>query len=568
MERGVLTIETGLQCNNHCAFCPQRALRGVAGPRAELDTAEVHRRLEKGRIEGYDEVAFTGGEPTIRPDIEDLIAAARRAGFARVSLSTNGRIFAYRERARRLIRAGLTGASVSLHGPDAATHDALCGTPGAFEQAVRGIANLVATAADEQKPLSLNTVTLVVPENAHLLRETLALAGRLGARLHIVQPFIVSRETLALADRYLMTLGDLVAAIERAVAGGLPHGGHVKPYNIPPCAVAHLGDAIEPQAYRLKTLREYETPEGRRRPRGSQFYRRPECDGCPYLCPGFREEHRPFEESVGLILDAVTQVRQAHPGGEVTLACLDLLDQGALARVLAGAARRGDLVRVLWGGYGRTSTRDLVALCREKGVAEVCLVAVAERVRPSDRRAVLPGNLVRIEEALSEFHSGRGPHPSLLVPIADLVDPDCEFGARRLLDLVAKASAAGARDLYFVAQDAPTPYDEPYPEDFLDCAMQEAVRLAHACAERGLRARLLRSLNGASGTLESRLAGLLTSVQWDSSLARHHFVMEDFGWVMWSRPSWLLWKASGEPVESGRNDEGVESPSEVPRWTK
>lgn len=560
MTRGVLTIETGLRCNNHCAFCPQRALRGVAGPRAELDTAEVLRRIEQGRRDGHDEVAFTGGEPAIRPDIEDLIAAARRAGFPRVSVSTNGRVFAYRVRARRLIEAGLTGASVSLHGPDAATHDGLCGTPGAFEQAVRGIVNLRSAASEMGRDLSLNTVTLIGPPNADRLRETLVLAGRLGATLHIVQPFIVSRETLAIAGRFLMSLPDLVAAIERAVRGGLPHGGRVKPYNIPPCVVAHLGDVIEPQTYRLRTVREYEDPDGRLRPSGRQFYRRPECEDCRYLCPGFRAEHRPAGEWVALILDSVAEVWKGRGGDGVTLACLDLLDRQGLAQVLAGTARRGaGRTRVLWGGYGRVRTEDLMDSCRDHDVAEVCLVAVAERVRPSDRRMVLPGNLDRLEEDLALFDPARPPVPSLLVPLTDVLDDDCAFGADRLFGLADRLVRAGGRDVFFVVADFPTPYDEPYDEAFGQRVLREGAALASALGERGLRVRLVRSLAVPAVTpqerprsLESLLSARLPSERWDDSLARHPFVMEDTGWVMWSRPSWLLGKTGGRgtPIQA------------------
>ena len=61
MSGGVLTIETGLACNNRCAFCPQVALRGC-GPGADaLTTAEVRDRVLAARREGFEEVAFTGG---------------------------------------------------------------------------------------------------------------------------------------------------------------------------------------------------------------------------------------------------------------------------------------------------------------------------------------------------------------------------------------------------------------------------------------------------------------------------------------------------------------------------
>jgi MoaA/NifB/PqqE/SkfB family radical SAM enzyme len=75
-------------------------------------------------------VSFTGGEPTLRPDLPRLIAHAKSLDL-RVNLITNGTRID-RDYARELADAGLDSAQVSLEGTHAATHDRLTGGTGSF----------------------------------------------------------------------------------------------------------------------------------------------------------------------------------------------------------------------------------------------------------------------------------------------------------------------------------------------------------------------------------------------------------------------------------------------------
>ena len=60
-------------------------------------------------------VSFTGGEPTLRKDLVELVAAAKRIGL-RTNLITNGTLIDA-NLAGRLREAGLASAQVSLEGP-------------------------------------------------------------------------------------------------------------------------------------------------------------------------------------------------------------------------------------------------------------------------------------------------------------------------------------------------------------------------------------------------------------------------------------------------------------------
>lgn len=125
-------------CNLRCGMCPHWREPGEKPLAIEafVDLVDDLAALGCRRIH------LSGGEPTLRPDLEVLVAHAARLGL-RVAMTTNAtRIDA--ARARALADAGLRQANVSLDAPDAATHDRIRGVPGAFERAVAGFRHLSA----------------------------------------------------------------------------------------------------------------------------------------------------------------------------------------------------------------------------------------------------------------------------------------------------------------------------------------------------------------------------------------------------------------------------------------
>ena len=160
------------RCNLNCAFCyvgcPRPAL---AEP--EMTAAEAKRVLEIIRGDAnVPSTSFTGGEPALRDDLDELVAAAVDTGL-RVNLITNGTLIDD-PRARDLSRAGLASAQVSLEGASSATHDGLTGVPGSFENTLRGARALAAAG------VSVHTNTTVSRGNADELADIVALAGDLG----------------------------------------------------------------------------------------------------------------------------------------------------------------------------------------------------------------------------------------------------------------------------------------------------------------------------------------------------------------------------------------------------
>ena len=140
------------RCNLQCVFCyaacgcrrEGEEGRGLLGRlrrsrRApEMSTAEAKRVISIIRHDAHvPSLSFTGGEPTLRGDLPELIRYARSIGL-RVNLITNGTTLTPRS-VERLVRSDLNSAQVSLEGPSPKIHDALTTVPGSFDRTVQGI---------------------------------------------------------------------------------------------------------------------------------------------------------------------------------------------------------------------------------------------------------------------------------------------------------------------------------------------------------------------------------------------------------------------------------------------
>jgi MoaA/NifB/PqqE/SkfB family radical SAM enzyme len=135
-----IDLKVGFACNNRCHFCVQGEKRLKWG---EKPADELRRVLEQGRPD-FDGVVFTGGEPTLRRDLPDLVGLARDLGYRTIQIQTNGRMFAHRSYAKLLVERGANEFSPALHGHVPALHDYLTSAPGSFAQTVAGIRNLKA----------------------------------------------------------------------------------------------------------------------------------------------------------------------------------------------------------------------------------------------------------------------------------------------------------------------------------------------------------------------------------------------------------------------------------------
>jgi radical SAM protein with 4Fe4S-binding SPASM domain len=150
------------RCNLKCAFC-YAGCNCTSREMHELDTGAMKKVLDCIKHDAkVPSVSFTGGEPTLRTDLVELIAYARQIGL-RVNLISNGtRIIP--EYAEELRHAGLNSVQISIEGPDAATHDNLTSVAGSFEKTIAGIGNMAETGIYTQTNTTLNAANVAVAE--------------------------------------------------------------------------------------------------------------------------------------------------------------------------------------------------------------------------------------------------------------------------------------------------------------------------------------------------------------------------------------------------------------------
>ncbi len=124
-----LRVSVTDRCNYHCTYCMPESLAGevVFQPRAQLLSFEEITRLVGVFAKlGVRKVRLTGGEPTARKGLVDLVAqVAAVPGIAQVAMTTNGHVLA--DLAQHLATAGLTAVNVSVDTLDPARFEAVTG---------------------------------------------------------------------------------------------------------------------------------------------------------------------------------------------------------------------------------------------------------------------------------------------------------------------------------------------------------------------------------------------------------------------------------------------------------
>ena len=155
-------------CNQKCLHC--YAAGQPMGETPELSTEQWKTVLETLRQANIPQVTFTGGEPTLREDLAELVEAA--AWFV-TRLNTNGRLLTP-ELCAALYDASLDSVQVTLYSAEGNIHNQLVGVNG-FNDTVQGIRHAV------EAGLIVSVNTPLCSLNTHYA-DTLRFAHSLGVR--------------------------------------------------------------------------------------------------------------------------------------------------------------------------------------------------------------------------------------------------------------------------------------------------------------------------------------------------------------------------------------------------
>jgi len=140
------------RCNFRCVYC-RSADPDNHMPHAELLEWDEFERLVRILVGmGIRKVRVTGGEPLVRPGVENFIARLKALGVHDLSMTTNGYLLA--DRCKDLIAAGLDRINISLDSLDRAKFERVTRTT-TFDDVMAGID---AAHSSRLRPVKVNAV--------------------------------------------------------------------------------------------------------------------------------------------------------------------------------------------------------------------------------------------------------------------------------------------------------------------------------------------------------------------------------------------------------------------------
>ena len=199
-----LLAELTFACPVQCSYC-SNPLELSASRKNELSTEEWVRVMRQARKLGAVQLGFSGGEPLVRTDLEELVVEAKSLGYY-INLITSS-IGLTAEKITALKGAGLGHIQISFQGSNRESNKLLGGTD-SFDHKVTMTKEVI----KQELPLGLNFV--LHRQNMHQVKEFLTMAQSLGAEfvelancqyygwgLHNREHLLPSQEQLIDAER-------------------------------------------------------------------------------------------------------------------------------------------------------------------------------------------------------------------------------------------------------------------------------------------------------------------------------------------------------------------------------
>ena len=217
-------IEVNSACNMNCPLC-----FAAASPGFSLSLEEVEAMLDDFvRTEGSPEVVqFSGGEPTIHPQILDFVRAAQKRGIPFVMINTNGKRIAHDDRFLAELNEVRPSLYFQFDGFDSETYRIIRGEPGILDEKLRAL--------DRLASIGLNVTLVPAIErgvNEHEIGRIIDFAIKHPAVRGInFQPAFHAGRHMQHDPMQRITIPDILKLIEQQTGGNF-----LKSYFIPvPC---------------------------------------------------------------------------------------------------------------------------------------------------------------------------------------------------------------------------------------------------------------------------------------------------------------------------------------------
>ena len=193
------------KCQNNCVHC----YAGGPHETEELTTEQWKAAIDRLHQIGVFILTFTGGEPTLREDLPELLQYAQKKGMV-TGLVTNGRRLKEKDYVKTLEQTGLDFVQVTLESHKAEIHDLMTGTKGSWKDTVAGIKNVIPT------KIYATTNTTLSKYNVSDFLETVDLIKKLGVAGFGCNSLIYSGKANEISDKFVVpveTLKELLPKI-------------------------------------------------------------------------------------------------------------------------------------------------------------------------------------------------------------------------------------------------------------------------------------------------------------------------------------------------------------------
>ncbi len=243
------------RCNNLCSHCYVPPERRNWDATKELGTSKWKQVLDALLGVAVPHVTFTGGEPTLRDDLVELVQYAEEIGII-AGLVTNGRHLT-KDLVDDLVKAGIDYVQITLESHLPEIHDQMVGVQGAWKETVAGLKRFIAT------DIYTITNTTLTQLNRPTITDTVAFLAKLGQKPFAMNGLIYSGSGRDVADKQAIPEEELDEIITDILAEASEHDMrliwysptmycHFDPteYGLGPrrCSAAYSSLAIEPNA--------------------------------------------------------------------------------------------------------------------------------------------------------------------------------------------------------------------------------------------------------------------------------------------------------------------------------
>ncbi|NOZ89499.1 MAG: GTP 3',8-cyclase MoaA [Crenarchaeota archaeon] len=182
------------RCNFSCFFCHMEGYEESRAREVELSLDEIHVLAEAAKRVGVRAVKITGGEPTLREDLSDIVSLLSSHGFY-VSMTTNASLL--HRHLPAIVDAGIGHVNVSLHSLNPLAFQKITGS-NLLDRVVENIKLL----RDHGVPVKINTVILK-GINEDDIERLVDFAAEVGASLQFIELHPVGRGVKTFREHHL-----------------------------------------------------------------------------------------------------------------------------------------------------------------------------------------------------------------------------------------------------------------------------------------------------------------------------------------------------------------------------